>query len=139
MSFYHADHKINQFSICSGCGNSGLLGLIRNCAAYLPTIKKVAWQLQPNRENQPQSHALLAEQTSRHRHHRKAFEAMNVFLENHPTKPVIDSVYSFENSLDAFRNLRMARSKDLSFEWGIHERLLPCCLPTRYTFKTIIT
>jgi hypothetical protein len=62
---------------------------------------------------------------------------MNVFLENHPIKPVIDSVYSFENSLDAFRNLRMARSKDLSFEWGIHERLLPCWPPTRYNFKTI--
>jgi hypothetical protein len=98
--------KSINFQYGSGCGNSGLIGLILNCAAYLPIIKKVAWQLQPNRENRPQSHALLAEQTSRHtatieRH----FEAMNVFLENHPIKPVIDSVYSFENSLDAFRQL----------------------------------
>jgi hypothetical protein len=58
-----------------------------------------------------------------HRRHRKAFEAMNIFLEDHPINPVIDGVYSFENSLDAFRQLENGAFEGLSFEWGIHERL----------------
>lgn len=37
--------------------------------------------------------------------HRKAFEEMNAFLEKHPIRPVIDRAYSFENALDAFRQL----------------------------------
>lgn len=37
--------------------------------------------------------------------HRKAFEAMNSFLETHQIKPVIDKVYPFNEAPDAFRHL----------------------------------
>lgn len=37
--------------------------------------------------------------------HRKAFEAMNRFLEIHQIRPVIDTVYSFNDAPDAFRHL----------------------------------
>ena len=63
---------------------------------------------------------------------------MNVFLENHPINPA-STASSFKNSLDAFRQLENGAFEGLSFEWGIHERLFPCCPPTSYTFKTMIT
>jgi NADPH:quinone reductase-like Zn-dependent oxidoreductase len=37
--------------------------------------------------------------------HRKAFETMNGFLEQHQIRPVIDSTYNFQNAPDAFRHL----------------------------------
>ena len=37
--------------------------------------------------------------------HRKAFEAMNRFLEAHAIKPVIDTVYPFLEAVDAFEHL----------------------------------
>lgn len=37
--------------------------------------------------------------------HRKAFEEMNKFITTHQIKPVIDTIYSFNNAPDAFRHL----------------------------------
>ncbi|WP_316778986.1 NAD(P)-dependent alcohol dehydrogenase [Pedobacter antarcticus] len=37
--------------------------------------------------------------------HRKAFEEMNKFLEYHQIRPVIDTVYTFDNAPTAFRHL----------------------------------
>jgi NADPH:quinone reductase-like Zn-dependent oxidoreductase len=37
--------------------------------------------------------------------HRKAFERMNLFINEHKIKPVIDRVYSFNDAIQAYEHL----------------------------------